>query len=103
MIDLLTVFLMLPIVYAAALEFADRKLRDHAFVSIVTSAVIALIYLVPALMAQLGLTNPLEIYGILLPQELSFLIVVLALVFSFGIYFLVVGVTKLIEAIVKGM
>jgi len=103
MIDLLTVFLLLPVVYGAALEFKDVKLDKHLYVSLMTAAIISIIYLIPAMLAQLGLANPLEIYGIVLPQELSLLIVVIALILDVGIYWLVVGITKLVESIVPGM
>jgi len=93
---------MLPIVYAVGLEFKDVKYTHHLWVSTMTAAIVAVIFLIPALLAQFQVINPLDVYGITLPVEWSWFLVVIALVMNFFVYWLSVGITKFVEAIVPG-
>ncbi|MHA1971450.1 MAG: hypothetical protein ACTSW1_00575 [Candidatus Hodarchaeales archaeon] len=99
---LLVVLQALPIVYAAALEFADRTTEEHLKVSLGLAGFTALLMLIPAILAMLDLTT-ISFWGIELPKTLSLVALVTGAISNIVIYWITVGITKLVEMLVRGM
>jgi len=95
-------FMILPVIYAATLEFKDVKLKYHAYVSLMTAVLLSVVMLIPAVLAM-ATGGALTWYGISMSGFWTLFLIPVAFIVDLMVYWIMVGFTKLVEAIVPGM